>query len=88
MKKYRHYVLIAILAIVFLSYGCIATQPKPSVTHSPAQDSYWYDRHIDRFRICPEGMFDEENRGKIWWTKEELDEILESLEEARKKQGT
>jgi len=35
MKKHSHFVLIALVAIVFLSFGCTGPQPKPTAESKP-----------------------------------------------------
>ena len=57
MKKYRHFVLIAILAIVFLSYGCVGKQPKPPVVAAePAKPERHRSIHPNAFYY--EGILD------------------------------
>lgn len=78
MKK----LILAVLVIGFLM-GCVTVS-------YPPQDSYWFDTYSGRFRICPKGMFNEENRGSSWWTENEVDKMyddyIKSLEKEMPKQ--
>ncbi len=88
MKDYiKIKIFTMIIAIGFLFIGCAGVQPKFSA-HSPAQDSYWIHPYTGDMWICPEGMFDEENRGRTWWTFEDLEKLQKELEGHRRKQGT
>lgn len=72
---------LSLLIILLLVAGCVTAEK----IHVPPQDSYWFDSYLGVMRMCPEGMFDEENRGKAWYTEEDYNKMLEEMEEEMEK---
>jgi len=71
-------VKVLLLAMVMLLTSCIQCPPR---------DVYWLDSHTQRIRVCPKGAFDEKNRGKLWWTKEGMDNLIERYNMERRGKG-